>query len=119
MNDKQLELKTRALLNEIGVGQHLKGYVYIVESVKILYHKRNATITSKVYPKVADTFDATPSSVERCIRHSIELSFSIGNREKLVEIFGYYPQQKGKVTNAQFLLGLIAYMEYQELSKTS
>ena len=66
-------------------------------------------ITKLLYPTIAKKYKTTSSSVERAIRHAIEVAWSRGRIEILEEMFGYSVQvDRGKPPNSEFI-ALIAY----------
>ena len=61
-------------------------------------------ITKLLYPAIAKKYKTTSSSVERAIRHAIEVAFSRGKVDMLQEYFGYTVNAgKGKPTNSEFI----------------
>ena len=61
-------------------------------------------ITKFLYPTFAKNYKTTSSSVERAIRHAIEVAWSRGKVELLEEMFGYtISSGKGKPTNSEFI----------------
>ena len=57
-----------------------------------------------LYPEVAKNFGATPSRVERAIRHAIEVAWDRGDLDTLQRFFGYtVSNTKGKPTNSEFI----------------
>ena len=54
-------------------------------------------------PAIAKKYNTTSSSVERTIRHAIEVAFRRGNREMLEEIFITINSKKSKPTNSEFI----------------
>lgn len=61
-------------------------------------------ITKLLYPTIAKKYKTTSSSVERAIRHAIEVAWSRGKIEILEEMFGYSVQgDRGKPTNSEFI----------------
>lgn len=110
------EKMVKELLKDIGIPVNLKGYSYIVYGICYLAENRNSVkysgITNSLYPSIAKKFGTTASRVERSIRHSVERAFSIGNRSKLNEVFGYVVKSKnGKVTNSEFMWTCVQYLE--------
>lgn len=96
---------TDRMLN-LGISANLKGYYYIRDAVmmSVLEMERLDKITTRIYPDVAKKYGTTSSSVERAIRHAIEISFLKGNLEIFEEIFGYtIDSEKGKPTNSEFI----------------
>lgn len=94
------------LLTELGVPSNLLGHDYIVTAVCAIlenpsFHK---CVCKQLYPTVAKVHRTTPTSVERAIRHTIEVSFCRGDVETLNKQFGYTVSAKtGKPTNSEFL----------------
>ena len=61
-------------------------------------------ITKLLYPTIAKKYKTTSSSVERAIRHAIEVAWSRGKIETINELFGYtISAGKGKPTNSEFV----------------
>jgi two-component system response regulator (stage 0 sporulation protein A) len=103
-----LELKNMvtAIIHEIGVPAHIKGYQYLRESIMIAVEDMDVinAVTKVLYPEVAKRFSTTPSRVERAIRHAIEVAWDRGDLETLQRFFGYtVSNTKGKPTNSEFI----------------
>ena len=61
-------------------------------------------ITKFLYPAIAKKYKTTSSSVERTIRHAIEVAWRRGNLETLEEVFGNTVcAGRGKPTNSEFM----------------
>ena len=61
-------------------------------------------ITKLLYHNIAKKYKTTSSSVERAIRHAIEVAWSRGKIEVIEEMFGYTVSAgKGKPTNSEFI----------------
>lgn len=70
------------------------------------YYDRNMLqyITKFLYPSIAKKYRTTSSSVERTIRHAIEVAWRRGNMEVLEDVFGNTVcAGKGKPTNSEFM----------------
>lgn len=101
-----LEKDVTNVLLEIGIPAHIKGYQYIRQGIIMSFHDRNMLqyITKYLYPAIAKKNKTTSSSVERTIRHAIEVAWRRGNMDVLEEIFGNTVcAGKGKPTNSEFL----------------
>lgn len=113
-----LELDVTNLLLEIGIPAHIKGYQYIREGIMLSFYDKNMLhyITKCLYPTIAKKYKTTSSSVERTIRHAIEVAFRRGNRQVLEEIFSNtICSKKTKPTNSEFI-ALLTYklrLEYR------
>ena len=119
-DDRNIEAMVTAIIHEIGVPAHIKGYQYLREAILIAVGDMDVinAITKVLYPQVAKTFATTPSRVERAIRHAIEVAWDRGDLETLQRFFGYtVSNTKGKPTNSEFI-ALIADRLQLELKNT-
>lgn len=101
-----LEMDITNILLEIGIPAHIKGYQYIREGIIMAFYDRNMLhyITKFLYPAIAKKYKTTSSSVERTIRHAIEVAWRRGNLETLEEVFGNtICAGRGKPTNSEFM----------------
>lgn len=101
-----LEGMVTAIIHEIGVPAHIKGYQYLREAIMITVRDMDVinAVTKVLYPEVAKRFATTPSRVERAIRHAIEVAWDRGDLETLQKYFGYTVSvSKGKPTNSEFI----------------
>ena len=101
-----LEAEVTAILHEVGVPAHIKGYQYVREAIILVVQNMDAinAVTKVLYPEVAKRFHTTPSRVERAIRHAIEVAWDRGDLETLQGYFGYTVNSaKGKPTNSEFI----------------
>lgn len=105
-NAFDLDTEIATVLHEIGVPAHIRGYLYIRESIKIVYYNIDVLgcITKILYPEVARKFNTTASRVERAIRHAIEVAWIRGNVDAISDIFSYtISYHKTKPTNSEFI----------------
>ena len=101
-----LERQVTAIIHEVGVPAHIKGYQYLREAIMIAVKDMDVinAVTKVLYPEVAKTFGTTASRVERAIRHAIEVAWDRGDLETLQKYFGYtVSNAKGKPTNSEFI----------------
>jgi two-component system response regulator (stage 0 sporulation protein A) len=101
-----LEEMVTAIIHEVGVPAHIKGYQYVREAIMITVEDMDAinSVTKVLYPEVAKRYATTPSRVERAIRHAIEVAWDRGDLETLQKYFGYtVSNAKGKPTNSEFI----------------
>lgn len=102
----QLEGMVTAIIHEIGVPAHIKGYQYLREAIILTVENMDVinAVTKVLYPEVAKCFGTTPSRVERANRHAIEVAWDRGDIETLQKYFGYTVNSaKGKPTNSEFI----------------
>ena len=113
-----------AILIDLGIPAHIKGYYYLREAVvEALEHPDYInSVTKHLYPAVAERLDSTSGKVERGIRHAIEVAWSRGKLDRIDRIFGYSTSVRTeKPTNCEFiaLLADKLSMEYKNrLSKS-
>lgn len=69
-----LEETVIRLLHSLGAPAHIKGYKYVRDAIMIYCNQKDDEVfmfTKDVYPVIAKKYGATPSSVDRAIRHLI------------------------------------------------
>ena len=106
INDNDLDYEISNILHEIGVPAHIKGYLYLRESIHMIYMNIDllGAITKTLYPLVAMKYKTTASRVERAIRHAIEVAWNRGNVDIISSIFSYtISYNKSKPTNSEFI----------------
>jgi len=100
---KNLEAEVTAIMHELGVPAHIKGYQYLRDAIMMVVKDLDVinSITKLLYPTVARQYNTTPSRVERAIRHAIEVAWSRGQVDAIDSLFGYTINLgKGKPTNS-------------------
>ena len=103
---QSLEREVTAVIHEVGVPAHIKGYQYVREAIVIAVQDMDVinAVTKVLYPEVARRYSTTPSRVERAVRHAIEVAWDRGDLETLQHYFGYtVSNTKGKPTNSEFI----------------
>lgn len=101
-----LQRRVTAVIHEVGVPAHIKGYQYVREAIVIAVQDMDVinAVTKVLYPEVARRYNTTPSRVERAVRHAIEVAWDRGDLETLQSYFGYtVSNTKGKPTNSEFI----------------
>ena len=103
---RDLERQVTAIIHDIGVPAHIKGYQYLREAIGLAVADMEVinAVTKVLYPAVAKKYGTTASRVERAIRHAIEVAWDRGDLETLQKYFGYtVSNAKGKPTNSEFI----------------
>jgi two-component system response regulator (stage 0 sporulation protein A) len=114
-----LETLVTAIIHEIGVPAHIKGYQYLREAILIAVDDMEVinAVTKVLYPEVARRYSTTASRVERAIRHAIEVAWDRGDIETLQKYFGYtVSNAKGKPTNSEFIAMIADRLQLQQKS---
>ncbi|HEX6989070.1 MAG TPA: sporulation transcription factor Spo0A [Bacillota bacterium] len=104
--ERNIEAQVTAMLHEIGIPAHIKGYQYLRESILMVVRDLDllGAVTKELYPSVARKFDTTASRVERAVRHAIEVAWNRANVEVITRVFGHtISAQRGKPTNSEFI----------------
>lgn len=117
---RSLETTVTAIIHEIGVPAHIKGYQYLREAILIVVEDMEVinAVTKILYPEVAKRFGTTASRVERAIRHAIEVAWDRGDLETLQKYFGYtVSNAKGKPTNSEFIAMIADRLQLQRREK--
>ena len=102
----QLEAMVTAIIHEIGVPAHIKGYQYIRDGIIMTVREPEIIngVTKVLYPAIAKKNGTTASRVERAIRHAIEVAWDRGDVDILNSYFGYTIHNlRGKPTNSEFI----------------
>lgn len=106
VDDNTLENEITEVMRKIGVPAHIKGYQYIRTGIIMAVHDIAVLnyITKLLYPSIAKQYNTTASSVERAIRHAIDVAWSRGDAAILQDIFGCtISTKRGKPTNSEFI----------------
>ena len=104
--DRNIESDVTAIIHDVGVPAHIKGYQYLREAIIMSVNDNEMlnSITKILYPSIAKKFQTTASRVERAIRHAIEVAWNRGRMDTIDELFGYtINAEKGKPTNSEFI----------------
>lgn len=108
--NKDLESLTINLLHSLGIPSHLKGFKYLKESILLGYLDEDIInqAMKRLYPQIALKYNTTSLSVEKAIRHAIEIGFNRGDYELVEKLFGHSIDfNKTKPTNLEFITTLI------------
>ena len=109
VEDKDLKQAITSLLHSLGIPSHIKGYLYIRDSIDLMYNNPSmiGAITKELYPEIAEKYDTTSSRVERAIRHAIEVSWNRGDYDVMEDLFGNsVDYDRAKPTNSEFIATL-------------
>ena len=101
-----LEIMVTDIIHQIGVPAHIKGYHYLREAILLAIKDQEIinSVTKRLYPSIAKSYNTTSSRVERAIRHAIEVAWDRGNVDTLNSYFGYTIHNgRGKPTNSEFI----------------
>lgn len=115
-----LEAKVTAEIRALGIPAHIKGYQYIREGIILALEDEDMLdyITKFLYPTIAKKYNTTAGSVERAIRHAIGVAWERGNREAIIELYGYaYCDKRERPTNSEFLSLIVDKLRLEQITK--
>ena len=110
------ELRTRQVLLEIGVPDHLRGHEYLLAAIEMAIVDPGAVhgIVKKVYIPVAEKYGSTYTKVERAIRTAIEAAWNRADLEDLRKCFGStVDPMRGRPTVREFIARLANYIRLE------
>lgn len=111
------ELRISNLLKDLGIPVHLHGFAYLKHAVKLTMENPELAhnICKGLYPLIALEFKVTAGSVERCIRHAIEVGIPRADEKIFNKVFRVsILKHEGKVTNAEFVATVVDYLQMEE-----
>ena len=111
--DHPLETVVTDVIHEIGVPAHIKGYRYLREGILFMIRDAGSVtgITKVLYPEIAKRFSTTSASVERAMRHAVEVAWDRGDEETRQKIFrSTVSGNRGKPTNGEFIAMIADYI---------
>ena len=110
------------LVRNLGVPAHIKGCRYMKFAILMAMEDSNRVnyITKLLYPEIAKNCKTTAGSVERAIRHAIDIIWIKGNKELLGEIFGTFAMEgQERPTNSKFIAAVADWMRLEHQIKVS
>ena len=102
--DRIDEIIVTRYLHELGMMTHLKGFAYSRTAIILCIQDKSylETITKRLYPKVAEIHNTTPTKVERAIRNAIETLARNTDSKKCYELW-----EGRKPTNSEFFARMV------------
>ena len=103
-------------LKLLGVPASLKGYRYLTKALTMELETPGAInrMTKHMYPEIAKVFNTTASSVERAIRHAVEVVFDRTDPNVVYDFFGNVESMRGKLTNTQFIAAVAEHIRMED-----
>lgn len=107
----------QCLVRSLGIGATYRGYRYLVYAVMLCLEDEDYLlgISKLLYPRIAEEYQTSVSSVERDLRTVINVCWERGNKELLKQI-SLYPLFS-KPTTGEFLDILSGYLKSAVPSK--
>ncbi len=89
-NEHHIDCLIDEVFLTINLKRSLIGAIYIKTAIKLAINDQTMLFrntTKKLYPKIAEMHSATPTKVERAIRHALETCFNSGRIMELNKLF--------------------------------
>ena len=102
-----LAAATAALLNQLGMGNNLSGFQYLVTAMPMFLENPRQALTKELYPAIGKPYGKHWTQVERSIRNAIETAWNRRNERVWQRYFT--PSADGTIprpTNGQMLHSL-------------
>lgn len=108
--------KITAILKDLGIPANLLGYHYLRYGIELMMDDVSYIngIVKKLYPKIAEKFETTPTRVERAMRHAIETSWEKGSPYLTDRIFSCSVKEGDNPTNSEFICTVADYLMLEE-----
>ena len=99
-----IEQQVTNIIKRMGIPANLKGYYYLREAILLIIANDELlrSVTTQLYPLVAEKHHATICRVERGIRTGIGVACSRGNTPFINRLFGPGAAEQG-ITNKKFI----------------
>ena len=87
---KELNVKVSKIVAQIGVPEHLRGYMYIKEAIFMMLFDKDTVTKSNdtLYQEIATRCNTTKRRVEQAMIRATELMWIIGDMDFINEMFG-------------------------------
>ena len=98
------EAKMDEIMLELGFPENLRGTRYLRTAMEFWARDPGQQVTGELYPALAKAFDASPTQIERCMRHAIERAWEQGNPDAQRRVFGWsYSARMGRPRVGEFV----------------
>ncbi|MCM1385989.1 MAG: hypothetical protein NC231_01565 [Bacillus sp. (in: Bacteria)] len=111
------ETMISALMLELGIPAHLKGYQYLRTAIGMCVEDMEliGSVTKLLYPDLAKKYMTTDQKIERAIRNAIEVSWERGNCELFKKLFGYGNSVgHNRPTNSEYIASVADYVRLEQ-----
>lgn len=116
MKKKEILKEVTDTLYNLGISPKLAGYKYIIEATMLSYYDNSYinNLTTKLYPKIGEKYNTTPSRIERDIRYSVEKAWKNGDINLINDMGKYITSFKtGRPCNSDFIAILVDRLKTQ------
>lgn len=102
------------MLMNLGIYPSLKGFKFISEAIVISINNPGNIKISDIYKEIGELYNASGTSVERCIRHAIQIFENTESSYKYI-VFEHlmYTDRPQHMSNKRFIAECVLYVEKQ------
>ena len=88
VNSNESTFLIQKTLNQLGISQHLNGYKYLVQAIKLCYDNPEMLNykTKFLYPELGKINNINVTNIERCIRNAIQKAWENQNHKNFLSI---------------------------------
>ncbi len=107
---KNLEIEISNMLRKLGIPDLLSGYKYLSTAILLCIKDISLfdSIIGKLYPAIAKKYSTSWKSIERAIRHAIEIGWEKADQELICSIFGNTLSHENKrPSNSTFIATIV------------
>lgn len=113
-SDEAIDAASVLVLRTMGASDHLKGYAYVLNALRILVRDpdliRQRRVTRDLYGPIAENFSVPAIHIERTMRTLTSRLFQRGDPEHLAKYFSASDIQQGTITNSDFLTATLRFV---------
>ncbi|TCO69547.1 sporulation transcription factor Spo0A [Marinisporobacter balticus] len=89
------EIEIKKIFFELGIPSHLKGFLYLKESIEMIFIRKELDIEMKtIYAYLAKKHSSNADRIRKDIRHAIESTWLRGNKDNIIKYFSEKPTNK-------------------------
>ncbi len=115
LENTEYSAKTTAVLREIGIQAHTKGFKYLRMAILLTLDDPGmiSAVTKELYPAVAERYGTTVCGVERAMRSAIGHAWNKGDIAALGKYFAYdMTSFQPRPANSFFIATIAEYIRY-------
>lgn len=112
-DEKEFEFKVKNLIKQLGIPPHVLGYTYFYDAIILAYEDESYihSITTRLYPAIAEKHNATKGRIERALRHALEMSCGEGDPKVREAVFG---TNNNPPTNSCAIASMVEYIKMHD-----
>ena len=106
-----MQKKIHKILNELGVPFASVGREMLAYAIETVYENGRVETINELYTIIGERFNSSYENTVQRIKRVIKKSSENANREVVNRIFGNTVSKSGKLTNMDFIYGVVEYLK--------